>query len=362
MDATETDVIALLAADPLYQLSTAGQELFHTNMLYWLIKTDPAAVGPLMRDVFRILPPQTDVYHLVVERERHHWDLFVDSGMGCGKLVLENKLHSLPRTEQLDDYYRNAPDPLRTDETTFALLSLIRPTFSLPEPWRHVDYSELVAPLDAAAQILRDSGDSFGADLTQQYSHLVTLLVTVRDRYDVERHPARTVRLPSAHVRALQDARLLPLVEKLQVSGLADLIRARVGADVGIGVGLSNTHGMADFSARGVSGHRFGWQYQDGKLRLSVVLDDAVGGPWRNRRVDREVLVQNEFAEYFDFAAIPDVDDRLDPYSGRNLAWLGYEPDFVYRYRPIRPDTSFADLADMCAQLTDHAMTFAAAH
>lgn len=96
MDATETDVVALLAADPLYQLSTAGQELFHTNMLYWLIKTDPAAVRPLMRDVFRIVPPQVGVHHTVVERERHHWDLFVDSGMGCGKLVLENKLHSLP--------------------------------------------------------------------------------------------------------------------------------------------------------------------------------------------------------------------------------------------------------------------------
>lgn len=36
-----------LAADPLFQLSTAGQELFHTNMLFWLATEHPAESRPV---------------------------------------------------------------------------------------------------------------------------------------------------------------------------------------------------------------------------------------------------------------------------------------------------------------------------
>ncbi|MGW5456238.1 PD-(D/E)XK nuclease family protein [Nocardia sp. NPDC003979] len=362
MDVIRSPAVALLAADPLYQLATAGQELFHTNMLYWLIQNAPDAASPLLREVFGILAPQSDVYSTTVEREYRHWDLFVDSGMGCGKLVVENKLHSLPHADQLSDYYEKAPQRLRTDEVVYALLSLIRPTFALPSPWRYVDYSELVAPLNVAAEILRESGRGFDADLIERYSRLITLLLTVRDDYDVAHDMDQPVLLPPPCRQALDAARVLPLVEKLRISGLSTLIAAEVGSEVGVGVGFSNTHGKVEFSTEGLSKHRFGWQYQGGQLRISVVLSDTAGGPWKGRRTAREHLVQKNFGDYFDFEVVTDADHRLGQYSGRNLPWLGYEPDFVYRYRPIQPHTSYVELAEMCTRLTYHAREYAATH
>ena len=33
-------------------------------------------------------------------------------------------------------------------------------------------------------------------------------------------------------------------------------------------------------------------------------------------------------------------------------AWLGYNPDFVYRYRPISPDASWSQVEAMCVEAT----------
>ena len=359
MTGPHADIIDELACDPLFQLSTANQELFHTNMLYWLIKTCPGASHPLM-GAFGILPPQ-HIYSTVVAREWHHLDLFVDSGMGCGKLVLENKLHSLPRAGQLEGYYRGLPDTLHTDETAYILLSLIPPTFPLPDPWRYVDYAEILPPLKESAVIVREmDGLAFEADLLDRYVRLVEGLITVRDHHDVRSDPDRPVELGRVERERLGEARLLPLVEKLRVSGLVGLIRDRIGPDPDLGVDLTNTHGVVGHFVEGSSGHSFGWQYQAGQMRLAVVLADPGGSSWPNRAA-REQLVQQQFADFFDFTRIPIPAESLNDYTGK-LAWLGYEPNFVYRYRPIRPGMAYTELADVCTLMTGHVDRYAAAH
>jgi alpha-beta hydrolase superfamily lysophospholipase len=45
-----SEVVARLGADPMYQLSTAGQERFHTNMLYWLATRRPAESARYAQD------------------------------------------------------------------------------------------------------------------------------------------------------------------------------------------------------------------------------------------------------------------------------------------------------------------------
>lgn len=353
------EIVTELADDPLYQLSTAGQEQFHTNMLYWLIKTHPDASGPLM-SLFGALPPQP-IYRTQVQREWRHLDLFVNSGLGCGKLVLENKLHSLPRVEQLTEYYDDLPTQLRTDETAWVLLSLIRPTFTMPEPWRYVDYSALHAPLTESAEILRDGGNVFEAELVQRYVALVGKLIAVRDQYVGDATQNRPIKLTAFERALLREARLLPLVEKLRMAGLAEAINERLGQDLPVKFGLSNTHGLAEVLLPAPSGHIFGWQYQAGQLRLAVILHDGEGGPWKDRRADRDQYVQQHFSDFFDFTVLRAADTILGPYAGK-MTWLGYEPAFVYKYRPIQPDLTADELADACAVLTTHVQLYAESH
>jgi hypothetical protein len=69
-------VVAELAADPLYQLSTAGQELFHTNMLYWLATQHSGESAPLWLRL-GVDPPTTDGQNPrgAIRREWMHVDL-----------------------------------------------------------------------------------------------------------------------------------------------------------------------------------------------------------------------------------------------------------------------------------------------
>lgn len=321
-------------------------------MLYWLISQEPHASRTLMMTVFGILPIQDDVYTTTVEREwRRHVDLFVDSGMGAGRLVLENKLHALPDLDQLERLYRDLPEMYRNDHTSFILLSLIPPHGRLPQPWRHVDYADLIWPCRDAADQLDDQGTRFEAELLRQYAQLLTHLVALRDRYTAA--DLRAVLDPTERTQ-LREARLLPLVEKLRIARLVDAIRSRLAVTAEIRTGFSNTSAFAQSFFRGHDRHQFGWQYQAGQLRLAVILDKPE--QWRNRRHARELRAE-EYTEFFDFAAATARQDLLAPTG--STVWRGYEPDFVYQYRKIDRNVTLEQLADLCVDLTAHAHHYA---
>ena len=89
-----------------------------------------------------------------VWRERRHLDIVIDPVGASPKVVVENKLYSVPYPAQLIKY--NAyPLPWSPDHgeggaqaTRYVLLSLMAPSFPLPSPWVHVDYRDLAGALD----------------------------------------------------------------------------------------------------------------------------------------------------------------------------------------------------------------------
>jgi hypothetical protein len=89
-----------------------------------------------------------------VWRERRHLDIVIDPVGASPKLVIENKLYSVPYPAQFskDNTY---PLPWSPDHggggaqaTRYALLSLMAPSFPLPDPWAHVDYRDVPGALD----------------------------------------------------------------------------------------------------------------------------------------------------------------------------------------------------------------------
>ena len=80
-------MITALGSDLMYQLSTAGQELFHSNMLYWLATEAPVESAPIW-DLFDFGEPDRAI------REYQKVDLRVVSE--TSSLFLENKVMALP--------------------------------------------------------------------------------------------------------------------------------------------------------------------------------------------------------------------------------------------------------------------------
>jgi hypothetical protein len=100
------ELLESLAADPMYQLSSGGRELFHSNMFYWLALVRPKESAPIW-DLLGVDPPVTAEYGPIIRREWRDIDLYVDSGFSSRKLVLENKVLAIPTAEQLADYERD---------------------------------------------------------------------------------------------------------------------------------------------------------------------------------------------------------------------------------------------------------------
>ncbi len=147
-------VVRALGADPWYQLSTAGQELFHTNMLYWLAVHRPEESRPVWDLLGVDAPTEGGVDPRgPILREWQHIDFFVDSGMPGRKLVLENKVLAIPTAAQLVGYRTKLLSMKHLDDfaTSWVLLSLMPPAFSLPAPWRYVGYHDLLPALEATA-------------------------------------------------------------------------------------------------------------------------------------------------------------------------------------------------------------------
>lgn len=101
-----------LNANPMFHMSLASKELFHSNFLYWLWKLDAKKFLTLLdklsedkssecKDYFGKKDPKT----IEVKREYQHFDLCVlEKGTNKVLLVIENKVKSIPYVEQLNEY------------------------------------------------------------------------------------------------------------------------------------------------------------------------------------------------------------------------------------------------------------------
>jgi hypothetical protein len=76
--------------------------------------------------------------------------------------------------------------------------------------------------------------------------------------------------------------------------------------------------------------------------------------------VTREQIVQAELADFFDHTAVEAIlGSDLLAKSYAPGAWLGFNPDFVYRHRPLKPTVSTAELARALASMTKRVDEFA---
>ena len=94
------ELVAALAADPLFAASQSSKELFHSNMLAWYLRRWPQVRGRLAK-AWDLRRDQND--QVVIHRERHHLDLMIESA-GRPVLVVENKVFALPDEDQLRGY------------------------------------------------------------------------------------------------------------------------------------------------------------------------------------------------------------------------------------------------------------------
>lgn len=346
--------VAALAELPLFQLSTAGMELFHTNMLYWLASERPDE-SIAVWNALGLPEARMDQQSPFVRREWHRTDLVVWPGDGQPALVIENKIGGIPTPAQLDGYYaklRSARPPFSLDPAEFVLLTLTRPTLTLPAPWRSVTYRELVPAVGETARKLTRAD----AALVAAYADMVARLDEVSAAYDPAVDLDAPFALAPGEWSVLNESRLLSLVEKVRAGRFAEIatnVLATELGDVGqVSTGFSNGSANYDWFLPDPAGRLIGWQIQGGSFRLAVITGESP-------RAKREALVAELYESYFDFR----LPNHLSHVLGQHVSkkqWLGYEPNFVYRLAPITSLSTWNDLLGLVEWFSRRALRFAA--
>lgn len=114
-----------LKDSPMYNLSLSSKELFHSNFLAWLGNNKEtrqffvAVIKELAEEIELDCNGEWEV-----AREDKNFDLCIKKDNDY-ILVIENKVKSIPRKSQLDEYVKKIEDLGNTNDTKFLLLTLV---------------------------------------------------------------------------------------------------------------------------------------------------------------------------------------------------------------------------------------------
>lgn len=322
------DIARRIEANPLGRLMYGQRELFHSNLIGWFFEQLPAAADATFRPF--ALPGEDSGRW--VDRERGHLDM-VFHWPDRAPLVIENKVFSLPRREQLEEYGRAVAGwPHRP---ALVLLSVSVPTFE-PGDWRYLSYA------DFAGRILEalPSDASYEIETMRRYAALVAdlhhLVSAVEVRSDTE-----AVWLPERLLAAVSSSQMRAALRKARAQRVAHLLNEYIpGLEQPAAGGMSNATPLVEafeyVHARGRDLH-LGWQLQGDQFRRAVVYhDQAISGRSEESRRLREAVSRNH-PEFYSFPA------PLPQALGGRKEFNHFAPSFVYKYVKT-PSLTIADL------------------
>ena len=175
---------------PMFQLSLGSKELFHTNFLYWLSKAEPNAFWRIMSK-FGI--KTDDKGSLAVKREWEHFDLSIVHETVKKKkgkdvkivdnivAVIENKVKSIPRIKQLEEYNDKIETVNKDNECKKILLALIDPGFDHNEEgWSCFTYEKYRGFIEDCLTIIENDYDRC---IFEDYYNMIDTLISFKDEW-----------------------------------------------------------------------------------------------------------------------------------------------------------------------------------
>ena len=175
---------------PMFQLSLGSKELFHTNFLYWLWKAEPNAFWIIMSK-FGI--KTDDKGSLAVKREWEHLDLSIVHETVKKKkgkdvkivdnivAVIENKVKSIPRIKQLENYNKEIEKVNKDNECKKILLALIDPGFDHNnEGWSCFTYEKYRGFIEDCLTIIENDYDRC---IFEDYYNMIDTLISFKDEW-----------------------------------------------------------------------------------------------------------------------------------------------------------------------------------
>lgn len=363
--------IECLKGSPIYAMSLASRELFHSNLLDWIFRTIPGALVALdaspPREIgggpdspWRIGP---DAPSLSTSREENDLDLVIRV-LGSYTIVIENKVKSLVDVDQLARYRKRVMDsPQRYPNPRFILLTLDALHHSDISPgWEHVRYCALAQGLLRYLQ--QTPINEYPRYIIEDYCSVVRTLTELS-----EATPEGWAQ-PAEALRAL---RIADLVEKRKAQRLhREFLRLRPDALPDPRQMESRREGVAYIYHGMSNGHGF-----FGCVTVVGAISTSHGSPPIPLAVGMQVQ-GDELRSYVEFQLQPGTAKATTGLAAAAVAvfssvsakgwWTAgmpsdrgrvrdsarqYDDRMFFRYRVLKSDGTGISMADLAQQMSD---------
>lgn len=219
----QNQALADLKSSPLFHLSLASKELFHSNFLCWLGQTHPKVFEKMCEQ----LGCNTAVWPEGWTVEREHkfsetisLDLRVKGKDGELCMVLENKVKSAPNLQQLTKY---AETGKTYPKCNFVLLSLATNFLGkeqIGRPWIIWNYGNLAAAIMSAMPSWGQTCTDYHKSIIQDYVQFAGSLHSLFGKMTVNETDNYIKNAP----REYADFRMDDIYEKLRSSQIAGML------------------------------------------------------------------------------------------------------------------------------------------
>jgi|GEM_PF-5122643 len=364
--------ITVLDTEPLARIMLGNNELFHSNFLAWIFEQFPAQSDA----VFGSRVPQngSGSGERKVERERENLDL-VMHWADRPSLVIENKVFSVPRTKQLDSYAEKLAkwkNPVGAAIVVSPTMPLVlgegyRTEFSYrggaPIVWKHLNFEVLADALESA--FVTEPAD-YEVETVRRYCRILKALAGVvatakvvsQDGRVFGEEPEALSNQPKQLLTGLAKARAEQVAEAVENGLLASGLE-----DHSVESGLDRSlPRLSWYKELEISGETVtaGWQYQEGNIRLVLVLKHLAGRGTEAKIRRRDFgLMHPEFFSFDHLDKILGTEEVALSASSRAEGPFGhFDPDFLYRQKRAE-NLTVNQLLELTIAQTKHLARFA---
>lgn len=387
------NVVSNLKDNPVFRMSLASKELFHSNMLALMLEN--GWIGGLEE----LFAPHNendkklnDYKVLTVLREKSHFDLIIvflpsnDSTTikdddrtaiadffqnseqipedlskklnGCKFAVVENKFKSIPNERQLNEYKKKAKITFGTkgnkikmtnENTTFYLLA---PRVSLDhfdkcKEWKRISWNKISDTLSEALKT-KEKRDPFTAQFIEYYADFLKDILNLTDDIKEKLKSNDKNAFPNPDdITELRKIRIHDFYEKLWFSVLLNKIEITDDVKVDFkNSGYTRSLGLLDFKITDAEKH-VGRGVQIQNLQLRVILEPQIAinkgdvkyNKWKG------TIEEDDFTNYFQ-----DIFKKIGKEPNKKLCKFGY---FKYQYIQIPKEISIKCLSEMINRALD---------
>ncbi|MGI6409836.1 MAG: PD-(D/E)XK nuclease family protein [Bacteroidales bacterium] len=324
------ETINLLKESPLFNLSLSSKELFHSNFIAWLISEYPNEMWRIFSKYTSLETSKYKIKKDSVDREQKHIDIMFDvveiggDETKATKIIIENKVKSLPYKEQLEKYATKFPD------ASCILLTLSKPEHlttdskvikTKHQEWHILTYSLFVNELSSIdfnyqlSNNVDDQNPVYHKKIKKDYINFVNLLVDINEKTKINNLNEQFDWYGSTF-NALDKIRLADFYIKKKCENMALLIQNEIKK---LGVGDEKSISVSSSIVRSTNGEfRLYYKFND---RAFVSMEVS-------RMYYRKlVYVSNKYEKNkktLKYKAQFNANDEVFPFYN-NLNWYSFE-------------------------------------